>query len=85
MHSGPILKKSNILKSEDEIQVGNIIFIRKSITISYGQFSKIDLYYVQRFKTMTHRELIIISAINYSDNSQRVLGVSYVIFFANQN
>ena len=85
MHSGPILKKSNILKSEDEIQVGNIIFIRKSITIFYGQFSKIDLYYVQRLKTMTHRELIIISAINYSDNSQRVLGVSYVIFFANQN
>ena len=79
MHSGPILKKSNILKSEDEIQVGNIIFICKSIIIFYGQFSKIGLYYVQRFKTMTHRELIIINAINYSNNSQKVLGVSHIL------
>ena len=79
MHSGPILKKSNILKSEDEIQVGNIIFICKSIIIFYGQFSKTGLYYVQRFKTMTHRELIIINAINYSNSSQKVLGVSHIL------
>ena len=39
-HSGPLLKKSNILNLEDNILMSNIIFIKKSINNLVSQIFK---------------------------------------------
>ena len=61
--SGPMFKTSNILKFQDKILIGNIIFISKSINNFYHQFSKISSYSVLRFTTRTQCRLQL---INYS-------------------
>ena len=56
-HSGPLFKQNNILKFEDKIQFGNIIFVSKSIN---NLLPPIGLYSVLKFTTITqsHRQLI---------------------------
>ena len=88
-HSGPLFKRNNILKFEDKILIGNIIFVRKSINNLLPPIFKNWFIFCSEIHTRSHRQLInylslpieltlmvktlIISAINCWNKTQNIL------------